>query len=167
MSKIELLTPKEIATRQRIFGGHHRNHTIAIIEKLKQHRELDMEKYNVSIRVVYCDAMELETSPELDISDYSCDAFIAKICYVNDDSFRIDFTDGTTIVVHQGDWTSAPWVALMDVAKVRYLVEFAVEDLHGDSDIDESELFGIEWKVMADMVDITREITEVNKDGVS
>ena len=167
MKDFESLTPEEIAMRNSIFERHHHDHTRAVIETLKKHPELDVAKYDFAIHVVSRDATDFEADPELDIDEYSSDVFVDKISYVDNKCFRIDFTEENNgerttnanhLIIRNGEWTSAPWIALIDMARFRHFVMFAAESLCGGLDRDESGIFVAQMSAMADMMRMTREL---------
>jgi len=166
--KTDLTDAALLARRDSVFRKCHGENVDAILGCLSECSEFDVVEFDLPLHV------------SDDTDRYHCDMLADKVSRAGSDSFRLDFSESDfsrteyeklsdderlrvdigrqprthSIVVRSGDWQATPRLAIEDLVRLRFLVEFLRRT--GDADFDDNTLEDeIRSKTMAEMLKVT------------
>lgn len=99
--KRELSDSEIIAMRDAIFGDLMDGYVDDVIRVLKEYMSIDFMRHeDILLRVILRDMAHFDMNPELSMRENSCDMFVDRIDYIDDDSFELHLTEAN---VHLDD----------------------------------------------------------------
>ena len=137
--------------RDRVSEQLHARYVATIVGRLREVGTLDLAAADLPIRVVDRPIDDFRTDPSLDLARYVRDVLVDRATYLDERSFRLDFTESDfnldDYILH-GDaadgFRTAPYLALRDCCALSQLVEYAMRIRSGAVDPRSLPLFQLE-----------------------
>ena len=153
--------------RDRVSEQLHARYVATIVGRLREVGTLDLAAADLPIRVVDRPINDFRTDPSLDLARYVRDVLVDQAAYLDERSFRLDFTESDfnlddyvlhcdaaeddRPIVREGSMTvrsdgfrAAPYLALRDCYALSQLVEYAMRIRSGAVDPRSLPLFQLE-----------------------
>ena len=157
--------------RDRVSEQLHARYVATIVGRLREVGTLDLAAADLPIRVVDRPIDDFRTDPSLDLARYVRDVLVDRATYLDERSFRLDFTESDfnlddyilhgdaaeddrpivrlagregSMTVRSDGFRTAPYLALRDCCALSQLVEYAMRIRSGAVDPRSLPLFQLE-----------------------
>ena len=152
--------------RDRVSEQLHACYVATIVGRLREVGTLDLAAADLPIRVVDRPIDDFRTDPSLDLARYVRDVLVDRATYLDERSFRLDFTESDfnlddyaaeddrpivrlagregSMTVRSDGFRAAPYLALRDCCALSQLVEYAMCIRSGAVDPRSLPLFQLE-----------------------